>query len=76
MLPNKFTLTVIAIFVVVISLDNYSDKKTVAVFTMPIGTPDMEVNSKFKPYNVLLLKSDGTHEVYANVQPYEENSNE
>jgi hypothetical protein len=72
MLSNKFTLTVIAIFVVITSLESYSDKKTVAIFTMPVGTPDMEVNSNFKPYNVLLLKSDGTHQVFANVQPYEE----
>ncbi len=39
---------------------------------MPVGTPGMEVSDKFQPYRVLLLKSDGTHETYANVYSYEE----
>ena len=39
---------------------------------MPMGIPGMEVGDNFQPYSVLLLKSDGSHEVYVNVQSYEE----
>jgi len=39
---------------------------------MPVGTPGMEVGDKFQPYKVLLLKSDGTYETYANIYSYEE----
>lgn len=34
---------------------------------MPLGSPGMEVGDRFTPYEVLLLKSDGTTEVYAQV---------
>jgi len=43
-----------------------------SVPAMPVGTPGMEVDDKFQPYRVLLLKSDGTYEIYAKVQSYEE----
>ncbi len=43
-----------------------------SVPAMPVGTPGMEVGDKFQPYRVLLLKTDGTYEIYANVQTYEE----
>ncbi|WP_223271578.1 DUF411 domain-containing protein [Colwellia hornerae] len=43
-----------------------------SVPAMPVGSPGMEVDDKFQPYKVLLLKSDGTHKIYANVQSYEE----
>jgi len=43
-----------------------------SVPAMPIGTPGMEVNDKFQPYRVLLLKSDGSFDTYANVQSYQE----
>ncbi|TMM42415.1 DUF411 domain-containing protein [Colwellia ponticola] len=43
-----------------------------SVPAMPVGTPGMEVGDKFQPYKVLLLKSDGTYEIYANVDSYEE----
>jgi hypothetical protein len=43
-----------------------------SVPAMPLGSPGMEVGDKFQPYKVLLLKLDGTYEVYANVQTYEE----
>ena len=43
-----------------------------AVPGMPVGSPGMEVDDKFQPYRILLLKSDGTHEIYANVQSYKE----
>jgi len=32
---------------------------------MPIGSPGMEVGDKKEPYDVLLLKKDGSAEVYA-----------
>lgn len=39
---------------------------------MPVGIPGMEVGDKFQPYRVLLLKSDGTYEIYETVQSYKE----
>ena len=39
---------------------------------MPIGSPGMEVGDKFNPYEVLRLKSDGSYDVYAVIQSYEE----
>ncbi|WP_426358004.1 DUF411 domain-containing protein [Pseudocolwellia sp. HL-MZ19] len=39
---------------------------------MPLGSPGMEVGDKFNPYQVLLLKSDGSSEVYSTVQSYEQ----
>lgn len=38
-----------------------------AVPGMPLGSPGMEVEDRFMPYDVLLLKQDGTSEVYAYV---------
>ena len=43
-----------------------------AVPAMPVGTPGMEVGDKFSPYDVLLIKDDGTHEIYAHVTNYDE----
>lgn len=43
-----------------------------SVPAMPLGSPGMEVDDKFHPYKILLLKSDGTYDVYAVVQTYEE----
>lgn len=43
-----------------------------SVPAMPLGTPGMEVDDKFQPYRILLLKTDGSYETYANVQSYEE----
>ena len=34
---------------------------------MPVGSPGMEVGDKFMPYQVLLLKHDGSHEIYADI---------
>ena len=39
---------------------------------MPVGSPGMEVGDRFAPYDVLLLKTDGTHDVYARVNTYED----
>jgi hypothetical protein len=43
-----------------------------SVPAMPLGSPGMEVGDKFHPYKVLLLKSDGSYEVYSEVHTYEE----
>lgn len=42
-----------------------------AVQAMPVGSPGMEVDSEFSPYQVLMLMKDGSHEVYANVKTYQ-----
>lgn len=57
-------------------LDNPPDNAIgLSVPAMPIGSPGMEVDdghggSKFMPYQVLLLKQDGTAEIYADVTRY------
>lgn len=43
-----------------------------SVPAMPSGTPGMEMVGNFQPYKVLLLKKDGSFEVFANVESYEE----
>jgi hypothetical protein len=43
-----------------------------SVPAMPIGSPGMEVQDRFMPYQVLLLKDDGTVSVYAQIDSYEE----
>ena len=43
-----------------------------SVPAMPVGTPGMEVGDKFSPYDILLLKQDGSHEIYAHISNYEE----
>ncbi|WDE05818.1 DUF411 domain-containing protein [Thalassomonas viridans] len=43
-----------------------------AVPAMPIGSPGMEVDEQFMPYQILLLKGDGSSEVYAKVNTYRE----
>ncbi len=35
---------------------------------MPMGSPGMEMGSRFEPYQVLLMKKDGSHEVYATIE--------
>jgi hypothetical protein len=35
---------------------------------MPVGSPGMEVDDKFMPYEVWMLKADGTKETYAVIQ--------
>ncbi len=39
-----------------------------ALPSMPVGSPGMEVNDRFMPYQVLLLKQDGSTEVFASVE--------
>jgi len=38
-----------------------------AVPSMPVGSPGMEMGDRFTPYDVLLLKSDGSSEVYIRI---------
>ena len=38
-----------------------------AVPGMPVGSPGMEVGDRFTPYDVLLLKEDGSSEVFRHV---------
>jgi len=49
-----------------------SDVIGLSVPAMPIGTPGMEVADKFQPYRILLLKTDGSYEIYAHIQSYKE----
>jgi len=39
---------------------------------MPVGTPGMEMGDRFMPYQVLLLKVDGSSEIYSTINTYEE----
>ena len=39
---------------------------------MPLGTPGMEMGNRFTPYNVLLIKEDGSAEVYAEISKPED----
>lgn len=43
-----------------------------SVPSMPMGSPGMEYEDKIQPYNVLLLKSDGTSEIYASVKSHKD----
>jgi len=45
-----------------------ADTRGLAVPAMPVGSPGMEVEDRFMPYEVLLLKADGGVEVFARVQ--------
>ena len=54
-------------------LDNPpEDAIGLTVPAMPVGSPGMEYKDQFNPYDVLLLKRDGSVEVYASVASYEE----
>lgn len=39
-----------------------------AVPGMPMGSPGMEVGDQFSPYDVMLLKKDGSAEVFASIK--------
>ncbi|MCO1335561.1 DUF411 domain-containing protein [Microbulbifer sp. OS29] len=43
-----------------------------AVPGMPLGSPGMEVGDRFTPYQVLLLKEDGSSEIYAEIKTAQE----
>lgn len=44
-----------------------ADALGLAVPGMPMGSPGMEVDDRFSPYQVLLVKKDGSYEVYATI---------
>ena len=52
--------------------DPPADAIGLTVPAMPVGSPGMEYKDQFNPYDVLLLKKDGSVEVYASVASYEE----
>ncbi|ALS99433.1 DUF411 domain-containing protein [Lacimicrobium alkaliphilum] len=43
-----------------------------SVPAMPVGSPGMEVGDRFRPYQILLLKNDGSSEVYASIESMEQ----
>jgi len=45
-----------------------ADATGLIVPAMPVGSPGMEYDDKFMPYQVLLVKKDGSTEVFASVQ--------
>ncbi len=49
-----------------------NDAVGLAVPGMPLGSPGMEVGDQFHPYDVLVLKTDGSAEVYAHISSKEE----
>lgn len=49
-----------------------ADSIGLSVPAMPVGTPGMEVGERFMPYKILLLNTDGSSSVYAEVAAYEE----
>lgn len=44
-----------------------ADALGLAVPGMPVGSPGMEMGDRFDPYDVLLLKRDGSSEVYRHI---------
>lgn len=44
-----------------------ADSLGLAVPGMPLGSPGMEAGDRLDPYDVLLLKTDGSTEVYASI---------
>ncbi len=43
-----------------------------SVPAMPVGSPGMEYKDEFMPYQVLLVNKDGSVEVYASVESYQQ----
>lgn len=52
--------------------DKPVDGKGLAVPAMPTGTPGMEFGDMLQPYKIYLLKTDGSIEIYAEVNSAEE----
>ena len=42
--------------------------KGLTVPGMPLGSPGMEMGDRFTPYDVLLLKNDGSTEIFAHIE--------
>lgn len=49
-----------------------ADAIGLAVPGMPVGSPGMEIENHFQPYDVLLLKTDGSSSVYARITAQEQ----
>ena len=47
--------------------ENHDDAIGLSVPGMPLGSPGMEFDNRFMPYDVLILYKDGTSKVYAQV---------
>jgi hypothetical protein len=47
--------------------DTPAGARGLVVPAMPVGSPGMEYEDRFSPYDVLLLTADGDYEVYAHV---------
>ena len=45
-----------------------TDAIGLAVPGMPLGSPGMEVGDKFTPYEILMLKNDGSSDVFATIE--------
>ena len=43
-----------------------------AVPGMPLGAPGMEMGNRFTPYDILLMKKDGSSEVFASIKSKED----
>lgn len=52
--------------------DTPKDALGLTVPGMPLGSPGMEMGGKFSPYEILLVKNDGSTEVYAKINSYRE----
>ena len=48
--------------------ENHDDAIGLSVPGMPIGSPGMEFENRFMPYDVLILYKDGSSKVYAEVR--------
>lgn len=48
------------------------DALGITVPAMPVGSPGMEMDDRFQPYDVYLIKSDGSAVVYASVKTQQE----
>ena len=49
-------------------LENHDDAIGLSVPGMPLGSPGMEFDNRFMPYDVLILFKDGSSRVYAEVR--------
>ena len=49
-------------------LENHDDAIGLSVPNMPLGSPGMEFENRFMPYDVLILFKDGSSKVYAEVR--------
>jgi len=49
-----------------------NDAIGLAVPGMPMGSPGMEIGDQFNPYDVIVMKSDGSAQVYAHIATAQE----